>query len=174
MNTKINLNYKYTLSPYGAVNTLSVSVTKTDQLMLYREISAVCSEIHTKHIKTLCGRNVELFSVKMVVHRITNGLYRVTSDPSLQVSPPKPCLDLSPPHMCHIPHLTIIDLINGTIFCDEYSSCSSLLWIFLQSSVTWSLLAPNIFVSTEFSNTLSLGDQVSYQSNKMHIRVPCI
>ena len=28
--------------------------------MLYREIIAVCSEIHTKHINTLCGLNVEL------------------------------------------------------------------------------------------------------------------
>jgi hypothetical protein len=27
--------------------------------MLYREIIAVCSEIHTKHIHTLCGKNVE-------------------------------------------------------------------------------------------------------------------
>jgi hypothetical protein len=32
--------------------------------MLYREIIAACSEIHTKHINTLCGQNVELFSVK--------------------------------------------------------------------------------------------------------------
>jgi hypothetical protein len=29
--------------------------------MLYREIIAVCYEIHTKHINTLCGQNVELF-----------------------------------------------------------------------------------------------------------------
>jgi hypothetical protein len=28
--------------------------------MLYREIIAVCSEIRTKHINTLCGQNVEL------------------------------------------------------------------------------------------------------------------
>jgi len=26
--------------------------------MLYREIIAVCSEIHRKHINTLCGQNV--------------------------------------------------------------------------------------------------------------------
>ena len=31
--------------------------------MLYREIIAVCSEIHTKHINTLCGQNVELLNV---------------------------------------------------------------------------------------------------------------
>jgi len=34
---------------------------KTSQLMLYREIIAVCSQIHTKYINTLCGQNVELY-----------------------------------------------------------------------------------------------------------------
>jgi len=29
--------------------------------MLYREIIAVCSQIHTKHINKLCGQNVELY-----------------------------------------------------------------------------------------------------------------
>jgi hypothetical protein len=55
--------------------TLSVSVIKTSQLMLYREIIAVCSEIHTKHINTLCGQNVELLNVKLVVHLLTTGLW---------------------------------------------------------------------------------------------------
>ena len=32
--------------------------------MLYREIIAVCSQIHTKHINTLCGQNVEIVNVK--------------------------------------------------------------------------------------------------------------
>jgi len=32
--------------------------------MLYREIMAVCSEIHTKHINTLSGQNVDLLTVK--------------------------------------------------------------------------------------------------------------
>ena len=27
--------------------------------MLYREIIAVCSQIHTKHKNTLCGKNAE-------------------------------------------------------------------------------------------------------------------
>ena len=36
--------------------------------MLYREMIAVCSEIHTKHLNTLCGQNVELLNVKPVVH----------------------------------------------------------------------------------------------------------
>jgi hypothetical protein len=42
----------------------TVSAIKTSQLMLYREIIAVCSEIHTKHINTVCGQNVELLNVK--------------------------------------------------------------------------------------------------------------
>ena len=40
-----------------------MSVIKTSQLMLYREIIAVCSQIHTKHINTLCGQNVEFVNV---------------------------------------------------------------------------------------------------------------
>ena len=37
--------------------------------MTYRDIMAVCSEIHTKHINTVCGQNVELLNVK------TSGAY---------------------------------------------------------------------------------------------------
>ena len=47
--------------------------------MLYREISAVCSEIHTKHINTLCGQNEEFLNVKQAVHIVTTGLQRVKS-----------------------------------------------------------------------------------------------
>jgi hypothetical protein len=32
--------------------------------MLYREIIAVCSEIHTKHTNTLCVQNVEFLYVE--------------------------------------------------------------------------------------------------------------
>jgi hypothetical protein len=32
--------------------------------MLHNEITAICFEIHTKHINTLCGHKVEFFSVK--------------------------------------------------------------------------------------------------------------
>jgi hypothetical protein len=41
--------------------------------MLNREIIAVCYQIHTKHINTLCGQNIELLSVKLVVHIVTAG-----------------------------------------------------------------------------------------------------
>ena len=50
--------------------------------MLYREKIAVCSEIHTKHINTLCGQNVEFLNVKnLVVHIVTTELGRVEMYP---------------------------------------------------------------------------------------------
>ena len=42
--------------------------------MLYREIIAVCSEIHTKHINTVGGQIVEFVIVKLAVHIVTTGL----------------------------------------------------------------------------------------------------
>jgi len=42
--------------------------------MLYREIMAACSEIHTKHINIVCGQNVELLNVKLVVNIVTTRL----------------------------------------------------------------------------------------------------
>jgi len=42
--------------------------------MLYREIIALCSEIHTKHTHALCGQNVVLLNVKRVVRMMTTGL----------------------------------------------------------------------------------------------------
>ena len=45
--------------------------------MLYREIIVVCSQIHTKHTNTLIGQDVELLNVKLVVHIVTTGLYRI-------------------------------------------------------------------------------------------------
>jgi len=43
--------------------------------MLYSEIIAVCSQIHTKHINTLCGQDVVLLNVKLAVHVLTTGRY---------------------------------------------------------------------------------------------------
>ena len=42
--------------------------------MLCREIIAVCSQIHTKHINILCGQNVELLNVRLLVHIVIIGL----------------------------------------------------------------------------------------------------
>jgi len=40
--------------------------------MQYREIIAICSQIHTKRTKTLCGQNVDFVNVKLVVHVVTS------------------------------------------------------------------------------------------------------
>jgi len=42
--------------------------------MMCREIMSVCSEIHTKHINTVCWQNEELLNVKLVVHIMTTVL----------------------------------------------------------------------------------------------------
>jgi len=42
--------------------------------MVYREITAVCSQIHTKHKNNVCGQNLELMNVKLTVHIVTTGL----------------------------------------------------------------------------------------------------
>jgi hypothetical protein len=36
--------------------------------MLYREITAVCSQIHLKHMNTLCGQYVQLLNVKLALY----------------------------------------------------------------------------------------------------------
>jgi len=43
--------------------------------MLYREIMAVCSEMH---INTLCGQNVEFVNVKLAVHIVTTGRHWIS------------------------------------------------------------------------------------------------
>jgi hypothetical protein len=75
--------HKY--SPYRAVNT-SVSVIQTSQLMLYSEIIAVCSEIHTKHVNTLCGQNVE-FSGSFAKFRKATISFVMSFCPSVRLSP---------------------------------------------------------------------------------------
>jgi len=42
--------------------------------MLYWEIMHFGFEIHTKHINTVCGQNVELFNVKLAVYIVTTEL----------------------------------------------------------------------------------------------------
>jgi hypothetical protein len=43
--------------------------------MLYSEIIAVCSQIHTKHINTLCGQNVEFWSLLTCVGFFPNSRF---------------------------------------------------------------------------------------------------
>jgi hypothetical protein len=61
--------------------------------MLYTEIIAVCSQIHTKHINTLCGLNVEFVNAKPggtnsnhCVHMVI--YHRLTAFPTTQAKSP--------------------------------------------------------------------------------------
>jgi hypothetical protein len=98
-------------------------------------------------------------------------VFQVVSSP--QVSPPKPCIRLSPIRAICPAHLILLDLIARTIMFEEYRSLSLSLCSFLYSPVTSSLLGPNILLSTLFSNTFSLrsslnvSDQVSHPYKRM-------
>jgi hypothetical protein len=55
--------------------------------MLYREIIAVCSQIHTKHINILCGQKVEFVNVEGGVHKVSIRLQKVRPTFSVLRSP---------------------------------------------------------------------------------------
>ena len=69
---------------------------------------------------------------------------------------------LSPIHATCPSHLILFGLITRTVLGEQYRSLSSSLCIFLHSSVTSSLLGPNILLRTLFSNTFNVSDQVSH------------
>jgi len=80
-------------------------------------------------------------------------------------------------------HLILLDFITRTILSEQYRSLSSSLCSFLHSPLTSSLLGPNIFLNTLFSNTLSLlsslnvNDQVSHPyktTGKMIVLCVCV
>jgi len=58
------LNWRYIKTQSVPRSKYTASVIKTSQLIFYRGIIAVCSQIHIKHINILCGQNVELLNVK--------------------------------------------------------------------------------------------------------------
>ena len=70
--------------------------------MLYMEIIAFCCQIHTKHINTVCGKNVELLNAKQKYTAVTT-IQRAAvqaqraqnwNDPVLQIQAFGPHLDL--------------------------------------------------------------------------------
>ena len=72
--------------------------------MLYREIIAVCSQIHTKHMTTLCGQNVELLNAKLVVPIVTTGVKRLNlgyNNQSVNAVWGNNCCLFSDPHKTH-------------------------------------------------------------------------
>jgi len=65
-------------------------------------------------------------------------------------------------------HLILIDFVSRTILRVVYRQLSSSLCNFLQSSVTSSLLGPNIILNTLFSNTLNLSSSLNVSDQVLH------
>jgi hypothetical protein len=63
----------------------------------------------------------------------------------------------------------ILDLITQTIFGDEYTSLSSLLCDLPHFPVTSSFFGRNIFLSTLFLNTISLGSSLNVRDQVWHL-----
>ena len=72
-------------------------------------------------------------------------------------------LHASPP-----PFLIFLDLITWTILSEHYRSLSSSLCSILHSTVTSSLVGPNILLNTLFSNTLSLSSSLNVRDQVLH------
>jgi hypothetical protein len=62
LKTEYNLNYIWICSSYRAVNIFCLGYE--NESMLHWEITAVCSEVRTKHINANCGQNVKFLSTK--------------------------------------------------------------------------------------------------------------
>ena len=76
--------------------------------------------------------------------------------PSLRFPQQEPVHPLSTPISATFPaHLILLDFITRTMLGEECKPFSSSLCNLLHSSVTSSLLGPNILLNTMFSNTLS-------------------
>ena len=65
-------------------------------------------------------------------------------------------------------HLILLDFITRTILGEEYRSLSSSVYGFLHFPVPSSLLRPSIFLSTLFSNTLSLHSSLNVSDQVSH------
>jgi len=60
----------------------SDSFIKTSQLMMYRKIISLCSEILTKYVSTLYGQNLEMLVLNLVVRIVTAGSWWVKEHPT--------------------------------------------------------------------------------------------
>jgi hypothetical protein len=75
---------------------------------------------------------------------------------------------LFPVHATSPDHLTLLDFITWIIFANEYSLWSSSICSLFHSFVTSSLLLRNVYLSTLFSNILSLSPCLNIRDQASH------
>ena len=92
--------------------------------MLYREIIAVCSQIHTKHINTLCGQNAKFVNVKLAVHIVTTGLQTVNSF-RCSIYRHSTRTARYQLHPQHIRHFKLVPIQTVLLLCTSRRQCSS-------------------------------------------------
>ena len=78
------------------------------------------------------------------------------------------CMSPSQIHATCSAHIILLNLITRKKFGEQYRSLNSSLCSFLLSPVTSSLLGTNIYLSTLFSNTLSLCSSLSVSDQVSH------
>jgi hypothetical protein len=128
--------------------------------MLYNKIIAVCTQIHTRHINTLCGQNVELVNVKRggtySNHWALKGLIkhsRTTRDQKILI-----CVNT-------VIYFMAISFILKCIFLIQHVHESSACEDQLSQTRIWFL--PFIYVLNMTNNLWSefIKDQVHYHQN---------
>jgi len=130
--------------------------------MMYREIIAVCSQIHTKHINTQCGQNVELY---IKIQSIPRSKHTVSVIKTSQLMLYKEIIAVcSQIHTKHIntmcgQNVAFVNVQPGGIYSDQWALCWNvtrfvaqpqfLCVLFIPFSTFWMCAA--IFWKTDFT-----------------------
>ena len=168
----LSLKYKYLLIPWSIVlNRISAS----------QEISRILWNQKVHYGIHKCPPSVPVMSQLDPVHTPTSNFLKILILSShLRLGLPSGLFPsgfpiktqytsfLSPIRATRPAPLILLDFITREIMGEEYRSLSSSLCSFLHSSVTSSLLGPNILLNTLFSDTLSLRSSLSVSDHVSH------
>ena len=136
--------------------------------MFYKAIIAVCSQIHTKHINTVCGQNVELLNVKVALYKANLSLLKLTMS-AFRCGSPIPTFLLLPfceqmsPNSTHKSNVNKAKFMHGrnigtAVRTHVQSSPSSYKQITLLRSIFhFPLISSLNYVETQYCDTTRVG-----------------